>query len=83
MTHRRVLKKIADIPKAVRLVIPKIFCSYVKSWLATAPIKQIYHKYCTMAQFLIRLSTTLLHKGFVLGGIVISLRILPDVHPIG
>jgi hypothetical protein len=55
MTHRRVLKLIADIPTAARLVISKIFCSYVKSWLATAPMKQVYHKYCTMAQFIIRL----------------------------
>jgi integron integrase len=38
MTHRRVLKKVADIPTAVRLAIPKIFCSYVKSWLAATPI---------------------------------------------
>jgi hypothetical protein len=83
MTHRRVLKRIADIPKAVRLVIPKIFCSYVKSWLATALIKQVYHKYCTMAQFIIRLPTALFHKSFAPGGIFISLRILPNAHPIG
>jgi hypothetical protein len=81
MTHRRVLKKVADIPKAVQLVIPKIFCSYVKSWLATAPMKQFYQQSCPIAKFLIRLPTALSYKGFALGGIVISLRILPDVTP--
>ena len=80
MTHRRVLKKVADIPKAVQLVIPKIFCSYVKSWLATAPMKQSYQKSCTVVKFLIRLPTALSYKGFALGGIVISLRILPDAR---
>jgi hypothetical protein len=38
MTHRRVLNTNADILKAVRLAISKIFCADVKSWLATAPM---------------------------------------------
>jgi hypothetical protein len=44
-------------------------------------MKQFHQKYCTLAHLLIRLPTAPLHKGFILGGIVNSLRILPDVTP--
>jgi hypothetical protein len=42
-----------------------------------------YQGSCTFARFLIRLPAALLHKSFTLGGIVNSLIIHPDTHPLG
>jgi hypothetical protein len=52
-------------------------CLYPKGFPVLRLLVLLYHKYCTMAQFIIRLPTALFHKSFALGRIFISLAFIP------